>query len=325
MSEPAPVLAVLAAGDPPVPDGTHGVTVRTAGPAGLAAVLPGADALLLWDFRAGDLDGALAAADRLRWVHVSSAGVDHVLTPALAASPVTVTNAGGVLDGSLAEYVLGLLLALVKDLPGTVLRQARQHWEHRSSGRLRGRRALVVGVGRIGTAVGELLAAVGVTVDGAGRTARAGSGPFGTVHAGHDLPRVAAGYDVLVLAAPLTGATRDLVDRRVLAATRPGTIVVNVARGELLDSDALLDALHDGHLGGAALDVFRDEPLPAGHPLWSAPRTIVSPHMAGDHHAWRADLRTVFLENLDRFVRGAPLRNVVDKELGYVPDDRARP
>jgi len=122
-----------------------------------------------------------------------------------------------------------------------------------------------------------------------------------------------------VLAAPLTEATRGLVGREALEAMRDEAVLVNVGRGSLIDTDALLDTFASGRLLGVALDAFAQEPLPAGHPLWSAPRTIISPHMSGDYLGWEEDLLGVFTENLARFMGGRPLRNVVDKRQGYAP------
>lgn len=310
---------VVLADDQDVPDvrGLPGVDIRLVGGADLPHALPSADVLLVWDFTAAGLAEAWHHAQRLRWMHVNSAGVDKVLTPPVVASDVLVTNAAGVLDESLAEYVLGLLLAMVKDLPGTLDRQRRHRWEHRPTRRLAGRRVLVVGLGGIGRATARLLTAVGCTVDGAARRARASDPDVGVVHAADDLRAVIGQYDVIVLAAPLTAATRGLVDRRMLDAMAPDAVLVNVGRGGLVDEDALADALVNGRLAGAALDVFAAEPLPADHPLWDCPGTIVSPHMSGDYIGWRDDLLALFTDNLSRFMRGEPLCNIVDKDLGY--------
>jgi phosphoglycerate dehydrogenase-like enzyme len=318
-------LAILIEHDIPDLGQMSGVEVRIATSRQLPGALRGADALLVWDFAARGLAEAWRSADRLRWLHVNSAGVDTVLVPEVIASDVTITNASGVLDQSLAEYVVGLVLALAKDLHGTLDRQRNHRWEHRPTRRLAGGRALVVGLGGIGRATARLLGGLGLHVDAVARTARAGDGDVGVVHAVEDLTAVVGQYDVVVLAAPLTAATRGLVDLRVLDAMDPDALLVNVGRGALLDEQALLDTLLAGRLGGVALDVFEEEPLPADHPLWAAPRTVISPHMSGDYLAWEQDLLNVFTDNLARFRAGQPLRNLVDKRLVYVPRNDSHP
>ncbi len=285
---------------------------------GLAGALPGADVLLVWDFRASTLSQAWPGADRLRWVHAASAGVNHVLTPEVVASDVVVTNSRGVFDEPMAEYVLAMALALAKDLPTTLNRQRERRWHHRETERLGGRRALVAGTGPIGRAIGRKLAAAGMTVTGLGRTPRATDPDLGEVLPMSSLSEVLPDMDWVVLAAPLTDETRGMIDAKALAAMKPTARLVNVGRGPLVVQDDLVDALRGGALAGAALDVFVDEPLPASSPLWEMPNVIVSPHMSGDVVGWRSELVALFLDNLTRYLDGEPLRNVVDKARGYV-------
>jgi phosphoglycerate dehydrogenase-like enzyme len=313
-------LAVLVGGHRPEIPVLEGVRTRYAVGSRLREALDGANALLVWDFSAAGLAYAWPAAPDLQWMHLASAGVDRVLTPGVVGSDIVMTNSRGVLDAAIAEYVLGLALAMAKDLPGTVLRQADQRWEHRPTLRLAGTAALVVGPGSIGRAVGSLLAATGVHVDAVGRSERAvrEGEPFGRVLGSADLAAVVSGYDLVVVTAPLTQETRGLVSAAVLAAMRPSSRLINVGRGPLVDEAAMVQALQEGRLAGAALDVVDHEPLPPGHPLWSCPGTIISPHMAGDAVGWRDELLALFLENLQRFQNGTPLLNVVDTSLGYV-------
>ncbi len=278
----------------------------------LPAKLQGADALLVWDFTSDALRRSWASADTLRWVHTASAGVDRLIFDEMVASEVAITNSRGVFDTPMAEYVLGLVLAYAKDLPITLRLQAGREWRHRETETIAGTIAVVVGGGPIGVAIAGMLRAVGMRVRLVGRRARDG------VHAAEELPGLLADCGYLVLAAPLTERTRGLVDADLLARLPASARLINVGRGALVVQDDLVEALRGGGLAGAALDVFAAEPLPAGHPLWTLPGVIVSPHMSGDVVGWRDALVELFTDNLGRYRGGRPLRNVVDKTQGYV-------
>lgn len=317
----SPVLAVLCADHRPV--GMEPVEaaaeVRYVGESELDAGLRGADALFVWDFLSTAVRSAWPAADRLRWMHIAAAGVDPVLFPEVRESEVVLTNSRGVFDDSIAEYVLGVLLAFAKDFVRSWELQRERRWQHRETERLSGRRALVVGTGPIGRAIAAKLRAAGLEVSGAGRRAREGDPDFGTVHASALLADVVGDFDHVVAIAPLTEQTKGLFDRSVFAAMKPTARFVNVGRGELVVTEDLVDALGAGELAGAALDVFDTEPLPDDSPLWTMRNVLVSPHMSGDFIGWRDVLVEVFVANFRRWVAGEPLHNVVDKTLGYVP------
>jgi phosphoglycerate dehydrogenase-like enzyme len=290
----------------------------------LPYLLPGADALLAWvTLTPAIRDAWPDNPDKApRWVHASSAGVDSFLFPALVDDPgVVLTNARGVYDQPTAEYVLGLILALAKDFPGTWEHQQRREWRPRPSDGITGRTVLVWGTGPIGRAVARLLRAVGMRVAGAGRTARTDHPDFGTVHGPATLHTALGQADYVVLATPLTQDTRHMVDAPVLAAMKPGARLINIGRGGLVDEKALIDHLTAGRLAGAALDVFDQEPLPTESPLWDMPGVLISPHTAGQTTSEREALVEVFLDNLTRHIEGRPLRNVVDKRRGYVSDE----
>ncbi|TDE92797.1 D-2-hydroxyacid dehydrogenase [Occultella glacieicola] len=293
--------------------------IRYADETELARALRDADVLFAYHFLSGAVPGAWHAAGSVRWLHVAAAGVDPFLTPAVRDSDVTVTNSRGVFEEPIAEYVLGQVLALAKDLPRSVRLQQEHRWEHRESERIAGSSALVVGTGPIGRAIARLLRAGGIRVRGAGRRARTDDPDFGTVCAPTDLPAELARADWVVAAAPLTDTTRGMFDADAFAAMRPGARFVNVGRGELVRTDHLVEALRRGSLAGAALDVVDPEPLPAGHPLWDLPGVLITPHHSGDVVGWREELVRLFAENFDLWRQGLPLRNVVDKSLGYVP------
>ncbi|MFI0483434.1 D-2-hydroxyacid dehydrogenase [Actinomadura sp. 9N215] len=322
---------------PPAPGGPPDVVVLTGDvpPPGMAAVerlgrvryvrepeladaLPGADVLFMWDFLSDALADAWPSGGGPGWVHIASAGVDRLLFPGLVEGDAVVTNSRGVFDEPIAEYVLGLVLAFAKDLHTTVRLQGERRWRHRETEGITGARALVVGTGPIGRAIARRLSAAGLAVSGAGRTARDADPDFGAVRPVDRLDELLTTADYVILAAPLTPQTRGMIDTAALDRMRPSARLVNVGRGALVAEADLVKALLDGRIAGAALDVFEDEPLPSSSPLWDMPNVIVSPHMSGDVAGWRDELVRLFADNLGRYVSGRPLRNVVDKRLGYV-------
>ncbi|WP_432476634.1 D-2-hydroxyacid dehydrogenase [Nocardioides sp. GXQ0305] len=291
--------------------------------AGLAADLPGAQVLLMWDFFSAALREAWPAADGLEWIHVASAGVDTLLFDELRASDVVLSNARGVFDQPIAEFVAASVLAHDKRLHESARLQRAHEWRHRETTRTAGSRALVVGTGGIGRAIARLLRALGVEVTGGGRTPRTEDPDFGAVVATADLRDHLGDQDHVVLAAPLTDQTRGLIGAAELAAMKPTAHLVNIGRGPLVDEDALLDALRSGRIAAASLDVFETEPLPDDHPFWDLEQVHVSAHMSGDVVGWRDALAVQFEDNLRRWVAGEPPASVVDKERGYVPQEAA--
>jgi phosphoglycerate dehydrogenase-like enzyme len=278
------------------------------------AVSSDLDVVAVYDFRTRVLHEAdWSRVQRLQWVHAASAGVDAALAPPVAERDIVVTNARGVFDGAMAEYVLGLMLMVTKDFRNTLQLQAERRWLHRESELLRGKRLLVVGAGSIGSAIARLVAAAGVHVDGVARTARQVQ-PFERVVETDALVTLLPAADFVAIAAPLTPATKGLLNAGAFAAMKRGAWLINVGRGPIVDEEALLAALTSGHLGGAALDVFQEEPLPADHPFWAMKNVFVSPHMSGDFVGWVEDLSQMFIENFRRWVAGDPLLNVIDKQ-----------
>lgn len=283
----------------------------------LGRIIADADILLGWDFRAGALERVWPRARRLRWVHWAGAGVDAVLFPALRDSEVVLTNARGIFDQAIAEYVLGLVLCLAKGYPRTVRSQCRRRWDFRPAEMTAGKTALVVGVGNIGSAIGGLLREAGMSVTGVGRGARSDHPVFGDVLALADLDRILEKADYVINITPSTSETRGLFSADRFRRMKGGARFINVGRGDAVDEQALVDALGAGGLAGAALDVFTQEPLPEASPLWNLDNLLVSPHMSGDVAGSDAALVAQFNDNLRRFVRGEPLMNIVDKKKGY--------
>ncbi|MFG3316601.1 D-2-hydroxyacid dehydrogenase [Streptomyces sp. NPDC048171] len=280
----------------------------------LAERLPHADVLLVWDFSSHAVREAWPGdGPRPRWVHTASAGVDHLMCPELADSGTVVTNARGVFDQPIAEYVAALVLAMAKDLPTTLRLQGERTWRHRESMRVAGTRACVVGSGPIGRAIAQTLKALGITTALVGRTARTG------VHGPDELDRLLARADWVVAAAPLTDDTRGMFDARRFGVMQPSARLVNVGRGQLVVEDDLAEALTRRWIAGAALDVLSREPLSPESPLWRVPDLIISPHMSGDVVGWRDELGAQFVELFESWAAGRPLANVVDKKRGYVP------
>ncbi len=283
----------------------------------LAQALPGAEILLVWDIFSDALASAWHAADALRWVHVAAAGVDKLLFDELRDSDVLVTNARGVFDGPIAEYVLACVLAHDKRLHETEALQRAGQWRHRETTRVAGRRALVVGTGGIGRATARLLRAVGLDVSGAGRRPRDDDEDFGRVLDSARLSEHLGDVDHLVMVAPLTDATRGMLGPAELAALPDGSHVVNVGRGELVDQEALTREIGTGRLS-AHLDVLVVEPLPGGDPLWTLDGAHISPHMSGDVVGWRDTLSGQFLDHLRTWAGGGTPGPPVDKGRGYV-------
>jgi phosphoglycerate dehydrogenase-like enzyme len=289
-------------------------TVVVCDDAALPKLLPTADALLVWDFASHAVRSAWPGpGPRPGWVHTASAGVDHLLGPELAASTTVVTNARGVFEQPIAEYVAGLVIAMAKDFPGSWELQRQRRWRHRETMRLAGSRAVVVGSGPVGRAVGRTLTALGVRCELVGRAPREG------VRGADELGGLLADADWVIAAAPLTEATRGMFGRDAFARMKPTARFVNVGRGPLVVTGDLVEALVGQRIAGAALDVFETEPLGADSRLWDVPGLLVSPHMSGDTVGWRDDLAEQFQDNFDRWMAGEPLLNVVDKGLGYVP------
>ncbi|TDW23441.1 D-2-hydroxyacid dehydrogenase [Kribbella kalugense] len=315
-----PVIAVLCERASDRPPGIDDLPVdfQYCAADGLRDAVRGARALMLWDFFSTAVRDVWPYADNLEWIHVTAAGVDTLLFDELRDSPVVVTNAHGVFDRPIAEYVLGAVIAHAKDSLRSFDLQRDHRWQHRETRSILGAKALIVGTGAIGRATARLLRAAGLEVRGAGRVARSDDPDFGEVVASSNLAAEVGWADHVVIAAPLTDATRGLIDAGVFAAMRPGTHIVNIARGPIVDNAALLAAVGTGRIA-ATLDVFDQEPLPADHPLWDAPNVTITAHMSGDAIGWRDTLAAQFAANVRRWLAGEPLLNVVDKKLGYIP------
>jgi phosphoglycerate dehydrogenase-like enzyme len=281
------------------------------------ALLAKADILFDFDWRApAELP---VRAPRLRWVQATSAGIGELLRrTGLIDSDILFTTAAGVHGSSLAEFVVLGLLHFARDLPALQRRQAARQWHRHGNRELAGRRALVVGLGQVGRVIARRLAALELEVFGLRcRADRPAPEGVARLVPQAELTAALGAVDALVLACPLTEQTYHLIGRAELAALRPGAILVNVARGPVIDEAALIEALQSNHLAGAALDVFEEEPLPATSPLWGLPNVLVSPHSASTVEAENRRIVDLLLANLERYLDGRPLLNRFERDRGY--------
>ena len=283
----------------------------------LDAILPLAEIALIWNYKSGLLAESWHLAERVSWVHVAAAGVDGPLFPGLVESRAVLTNAAGVFDRPMAEWALMVILAYVKELFENVEHQRRRRWAYREVGVLEEQSVLVVGAGGIGRDIARVLGTMGMDVRGVARSRRDGDPDFGTVFSVDELDALLPWADFVIVALPLTPLTRGLFGAEQFSRMRRTARFINVGRGASVDEQALISALHEGRIAGAALDVFATEPLPPDSPLWGMPNVYVSPHMSGSGFEER--LASQFLDNLRRWKDGRPLLNVVDKSLGFVP------
>jgi len=277
------------------------------------------EADILFDFDWLAPERLLEHAPRLRWVQGTSAGIgERLRRTGLIDSDLLLTTAAGVHGAPLAEFVILGLLYFYRDVPRLQRMQRAHHWERYTNRELAGRRALVVGLGSVGRAIAWRLAAQGLEVWGARRTLEA-SPPEGVsrVLPLSDLGSVLGQIDALILACPLTPETEGLIGAAELAAMPEGALLINVARGRVVDEAALVDALRGGRLGGAALDVTEVEPLPEDSPLWDLPNVLISPHSASTVEAENRRIVDIFLANLERYLDGLPLINQFDRTRGY--------
>lgn len=250
--------------------------------------------------------------EAVRWVQSTWAGVRPLLEA--GRRDYVLTGVKGVFGPAMAEYVVGHLLARELDIPGRSDRQRRREWFDAPSGTLRGKLAGILGTGSIGRHVAATLHGFGVQVRGLNRSG-ADAPPFDAVFSRGELASFLRGLDYLVCVLPDTAETRHLLNADTLAALPPHAVVVNVGRGSVLDSGALAEALRRGRLGGAVLDVFEEEPLPADSPLWDVPKLTITAHVAA--RSIPAEITPLFLRNYEHFVAGDPLEFVVDFERRY--------
>ncbi|MBF8191852.1 D-2-hydroxyacid dehydrogenase [Nonomuraea sp. K274] len=262
-------------------------------------------------------EALLARAPRLRWVHSPSAGVDGVLSDGLLASDVTLTSSTGNGAIPLAEHAMLLLLMLNRDAPRWMRAQSERRWDRHVHGELAGKTIGLYGLGHAGLDLAAKAKAFHMNVLGMRRRTGVPAPGVDELFGPDDFPRFLAESDFVVVTAPLTAATAGRFDRAAFAAMKRTACFVCVSRGGIADDGALLDALRRGEIAGAGLDAHGVEPLPADSPFWSLPNVIVTPHNGATTRETARRGFDILLDNLGRFARGEPLRNVVDKAAGY--------
>jgi phosphoglycerate dehydrogenase-like enzyme len=277
-----------------------------------------AEAILHWAARKELLQAALRACPNVRWVHSRWAGLDNLLFPELVESPALLTNGSGVFSQSLGEFALAAILYFAKDFPRMLRNQRAEQWKPFDVDEISTQTAGIVGYGDIGRAVARRAHAMGMRVFALRRHAPDAPDPLvEQFYRAGELIEMLARCDYVIVSAPLTPETRHMIGEAQFRAMKPGAVVINVGRGPVIDQAAMVRALSEGRIGGAGLDVFEEEPLPAGDPLWQMPNVLVSPHTADHTRDWIDAAMRFFLRQYERFRNGEPLENVVNKQLGY--------
>jgi phosphoglycerate dehydrogenase-like enzyme len=281
---------------------------------------PDATVILCWSTSGDLLRQVLLTAPRVRWVHNLWAGVDHLPSAELLESRAVLTNGRGVFSQSLAEWVIGAIIYFAKDFRRLIQSQMEGRWDPYGVVEVAGQTVGIVGYGDIGRAVAGLARATGMRVLGLtrhGPPADQADGLAEQIFAPEGLISMIEQSDYLVIAAPLTPETRGMIGGAELAAMRSEAVLINVGRGPIVSEDALIRALTEKRIKGAALDVFEREPLPPGHPFYAMENVLVSPHCADRTADWLDNALQLFLGNLERYLQGESLVNVVDMGQGY--------
>ena len=279
-----------------------------------------ATVIFAWSLSGRLLREVFEMAPQVRWVHTRAAGMDAYLFPELVASPAIVTNGSGVFSAALGEFTLAAILYFAKNFRHLVRSQMEGRWAPLNPLEISGKTVGIVGYGDIGRAVATRVRHMGMRVLGMTRR-----GPLlynadplvSQIFGPADRIEMLAQCDYIVVAAPLTPDTRGLIGEAEFAAMKPDAVVINIGRGPVIDEAAMIRALSEKRIKGAALDVFDTEPLPEGHPFYQLENVLLSPHCADHTPNWLDDSMRFFLNNFERYRKREPLLNVVEKQLGY--------
>jgi phosphoglycerate dehydrogenase-like enzyme len=287
-------------------------------PAALTEAAEDAEVILHWAGSRDLLRAAFLAGTGVRWVHSRSAGLDRTLFPELVQSAVPLTNGSGVFSPSLGEFALAAILYFAKDLRRMIRNQEAGRWEQFDVEEIAGQTVGIVGYGDIGRAVASRAHAMGMRVFALRRHKPKSADPLvSQVYQPQQLLDMLAHCDYVVVAAPLTAETRHMIGDAAFAAMKPSAVVINIGRGPVIDQSALVRALSEGSIRGAGLDVFEQEPIPPGDPIYTLENVLVSPHCADHTRDWLDRAMRFFLLQYERYCNGQPLENVVEKHLGY--------
>jgi phosphoglycerate dehydrogenase-like enzyme len=284
----------------------------------LDALRANAEVILHWGGSRELLRSAFLANPGVHWVHFRSAGLDRLLFPELVESAVPLTNGSGVFSPSLGEFALAAILFFAKDFRRMIRNQEAGRWEQFDVDEISGQTVGIVGYGDIGRAVASRVHAMEMKVLALKRHAPASPDPFvERFYAPLELHSMLSECDDVVVAAPLTPETRHMINDAAFAAMKPTAVVINISRGPVIDQAALIRALTERKIRGAGLDVFEQEPIPPGDPIYKLENVLISPHCADHTRDWLNQAMRFFLEQYQRFNGGEPLKNVVEKHLGY--------
>ena len=319
-------LFVLVLGDPTaahlklldrLPDNAN--VVATADQAHAISYAPQADVIVCDMSRAALLKAVIPHTTKLQWVHSISAGVESLVFPEMIDSPATLTNGRGAYKRSLAEFVIAGAMFFAKHMPRLLKDQQNGVWEQFYMEELYGTTMGIVGFGEIGRASATLAKAFGMKVLAMRRRPELSANDplVDGIYSQENLRDMLAQCDYILAAAPNAPGANGLIGEAEFAVMKKNAVIINVGRGPTIVESALIAALEAGRIRGAALDVFDKEPLPAGHPFFHMKNVLISPHSADRVSGWLETAVEVFLSNFDRFVKGEPLMNVVDKKAGY--------
>jgi phosphoglycerate dehydrogenase-like enzyme len=281
---------------------------------------PDAEIVFNWSGSLSLLRQVFLMSPKLHWVHSRSVGLERTLFPELMASDVTLTNGSGVFSPSLGEFALGAILYFAKDFRRMVRNQMAGLWEPFEVMPVSGQTVGIVGYGDIGHAVAARVRVLGMSVLAVKRHVPARDEPdplVDRIYSPNRRIEMLSRCDYVVVAAPLNAETRGLIAEAEFAAMKKTAVVVNIARGPVIDESAMIKGLTERTIKGAALDVFDEEPLPEGHVFYQLDNVLLSPHCADHTPDWLDNAMRFFLAQFERFRRGEPLLNVVDKKLGY--------
>jgi phosphoglycerate dehydrogenase-like enzyme len=287
-------------------------------PANLTDEAKQAEVILHWIGPRDHFRSIFLACPAVRWVHSRSAGLDRILFPEIVQSPVPLTNGRGVFSPSLGEFALAAMLYFAKDFRRMIRNQEAGRWEKFDVEEIAGKTVGIVGYGDIGRAVASRAHAMGMLILALKRHAPTSPDPFiARFYEPSELTALLAQCDYIVVAAPLTSETHHMIGDAAFASMKPNAVVINIGRGPIIDQEAMVRALSEGKIKGAGLDVFEQEPIPAGDPIYKLENVLISPHCADQTKEWLNQAMQFFLKQYDHYCNGQPLENIVEKHLGY--------